>query len=98
MGGPTPSTIHQAANPPSGYSSAWGVALFSSSSFFIPGSKSARICSVGVSEVGDCFFSSEPSVSTAFNVGIVIDLNGDIETDWCGVGDKEKPGKHLRYI
>jgi hypothetical protein len=84
MDGPTPSTIHQAANPPSGYSSTWGMAFVSSSSFFIPDSKSTRICSVGVSEVGDWFFNSEPSISTAFDVDIEIDLSGDIGTGWCG--------------
>lgn len=80
MDGPTPNTIHQAANPPSGYSSTWGFALVSSSSFFIPDIQSMTISNVEAPVVKDCFFNSEPSISTVFNDGIGIDLHGDVVT------------------
>lgn len=82
--GPTPNTIHQAANPPSGYSSTWGVALVSSSSSFIPDSQSTRISNATTSEDPGCFFDSESFVSIVFSVGIEIDLNGDVETASVG--------------
>jgi len=98
VGGLTPNTIHQAANPPSGYSSTCGAALVSSSLFFIPESRSTMTNGIEVSEVQGCFFNSEPSILTAFNVGIEIHLNGDVDTGWRRVGDEERPAKFLRHI